>query len=156
MSEHIPTSRLPDANWLKAYAAALNASPVYRSAAAGWSYGPVGIVVTDAGERSRRFAGILDLASGTCRAAYVASESKARACATVLEGTAADWQRVASGDLDATQALFDRVIEVQGRLGGLMRYLRGAQALLQSVTLIGTDVAIGCAELGDRRLQVAT
>ncbi len=132
------TVPFPSESWLAAFHESLNASRAYALSAARWNHGPVAIVVTDDGRAP--FAGLLDVAGGSCRGSFVVPLREARQAPTVLEAPRAVWLRLLSGEIGATYALFEGVITVSGRCRSLIRYMRAAQVMVSCAQEVATSL----------------
>lgn len=132
MSEGPPL--LPDrwftAAWASAWRDRLNASPLYREAAAEWE-GDVVLAVADPAGETR--AVYLDLVRGECRAARTASEEDRDQARYLVEGTAQSWHRVLTGRTSLVMAVLTGALRLtRGTLAELLPYARAAQALVTS------------------------
>jgi putative sterol carrier protein len=124
--------------WAAAWCRALNESPAYRRAAAGWQGAVVLVMLADAalGVAERRRV-LLDLHAGSCRGARVASDDDEQAAAYVLEAPAGAWRELLSGRLAPLTALLGGKLRLsRGDLAGLLPYAGAARELVSTAALV--------------------
>lgn len=130
--------KFPSAEWAAAYRTALNQNEAYRSAAQAWE-GDILFLVrpTDASDPAP---GIhLALAHGECSAATFYPDARAVASEFVYEGTAENWARLRSGQLDPVKAILDGTFRIKGNLAKAMRFTRAAKELVETAAKVPTD-----------------
>ena len=124
--------------WVEAWAAELNGSPAYRTAAQQWE-GAVALVLDDPDPAVRR-AVVLDLWHGACRSAEAAPPDAAReAAAFVFQGGPAAWRHVlCEGGSPVLALMTGRVRLAKGSLAALLPYAAAAKELLELAARVPT------------------
>ena len=125
------------ASWATACAAALNAAPAYRAAAATWE-GAILLELhpddTAAGPPQRVY---FDLWHGDCRAARVASPTDTDAARFVLSGSTGAWEQVLSGRVAPLLAVMSGKLKLtRGSLAELLPYVTAAKELVTAVASV--------------------
>ncbi len=117
--------------WAEAWAAELNASAAYQTAAAKWE-GAVALVLADPDPAVRR-AVLLDLWHGACRSAGTADPDAAVfQAAYVFQGEPAAWRHVLVEGGSPVMALMTGKIRLaKGSLTALLPYASAAKELLE-------------------------
>lgn len=116
-------------DWAEAWAAALNASPEYREAAATWE-GPVALLLDDGVSEARR-AVLLDLWHGSCRSARAVEPDALSDAGFVFRANSGGWRDVLSGKTSPVMALMSGKIRLaRGNLADLLPYASAAKQLL--------------------------
>ena len=137
--------------WAKAWAAELNRSDRYRSAAGSWEW-PV-VFVLHAGDDSPAAAEkrsvYLDLWRGECREARVAAEADGFSAPYVIAASAAVWEEILAGRLDPLIALLRRKLDLQkGGIVKLARYAAAAREMVAAAARI-SGVTSGTSNAGE-------
>lgn len=130
----------PSPEWTSACGAAINASAAYRSASAGWTYGPVALVVRpqlDLG-LAESVAIWLDLDQGTCRDARLVSAGDASQASFVITGDYATWKAVLRRELGPVAGIMRGKLTLQGSLAVVVRHVGTAEALVEAATTVPT------------------
>lgn len=120
------------ATWAEAFAAELQKSEAYRSAAATWE----GSLLLKAGSRGV----FLDLWHGTCRAAREATAHDEATADFLLHGEDEVWRKVLHGELEPLFAIMSGKLQL--RRGSLMRltpYINAARELVKAATRVDTS-----------------
>ncbi len=124
--------------WAQAWGAALNASSVYRKAAATWE-GSIAVVVSEAFGRAGP-AVFLDVWRGQCRAAREATAADVADAAFVLEAAPAAWKQVLASQISPVMALLTGQIRLaRGDLTRLLPYTAAAKELVHLAGTIETE-----------------
>ncbi len=117
------------AEWVLAWARALNESAAYREAAATWE-GAVALLLDDGRPETRR-AVLLDLWHGECRSARVADPDSLDAAAYVFRGGSPVWRQIlVERGSPALALLTGRIRLAKGELATLFPYAEAARELL--------------------------
>ena len=130
----------PSAEWVAAYAQAINASAQYRAASTEWTFGAVALVVNPQPEIGMpEPVGLwLDLERGVCRAAKLVSATDAAAASFVLTADYARWKQVIRKELGPVAGIMQRRIVLQGSLATVVRFIKSAEALVEAATTVPT------------------
>lgn len=117
-------------SWAEAWAAELNASPAYRSAAESWE-GAVALVLEDPTPADSR-AMVLDLWHGVCRSAGTTDPDAAREkAAYVFQADRAAWRHVlCEGGSPVVALMSGKIRLAKGSLVALLPYASAAKELL--------------------------
>ena len=128
--------------WVAALKEAINTSSSYRESAKNWE-GDFWFVVepehADASAEGERTLIYLDLWHGECRAARLAANEAEHAPEFRISGTARNWQRVVSKEIDPIRALMTNSLKLKGNLAKVMRNVRAAQDLVMCAASIPTE-----------------
>lgn len=128
----------PSDEWLTLFRERINASNVYREAAATWE-GAVAFVLEaepDRGLPEDRWA-LLDLWHGECRDARMLGPEEARA-PYVIRAPYSRWKEVLRGDLDPVKGMMQGKLRLQGDLATIVRYVRAANELVKLTRQVPT------------------
>lgn len=130
----------PSAPWAAAYCTAINGNDKYREAAQTWIHGPVAILCrADTTLGLAADVGIwLDLHEGTCRESRLVNGDEARTAPFCISGTYLNWKAVLRGELEPIQGMMIGRLELQGRLGTIVRFVRAAQEMVASAGHVPT------------------
>ena len=133
----------PSEAWADAYRDALNDNPAYAEAGKDWTHGTVAMVVkADAALGiDIDMAVLLDVDSGSCRAASYVDAARARQeAAFVLEGTYARWATLIEQGDDPIKTLMQGKLKMtKGHLPTLIRYVESSKQLLASAQRVPTE-----------------
>jgi len=130
----------PSAEWVAAYAQAINASAQYRAASTEWTFGAVALVVNAQAEIGMpEPVGLwLDLERGVCRAAKLVSATEAGTAPFVLTADYVRWKQVIRKELGPVAGIMQRRIVLQGSLATVVRFIKSAEALVEAATTVPT------------------
>jgi putative sterol carrier protein len=122
--------------WAAAWGDALNASTVYREAAATWEGS---IVVLATGPSTAPRAAFLDVWHGACRAARAATTEDVASAAFVLEADPAAWRDLLTGKVAPMMGLLTgRIRLARGQLAKLLPYATAAKELVSLAATVDT------------------
>jgi putative sterol carrier protein len=138
----MPAILFASAAWVAALKEAINTNTVYRESAKNWE-GDFWFIVEpeDAkpGAESERVLIYLDLWHGECREAHLAQSEDEHSPEFRISGTARNWQRVVSKEIDPIRALITNSLKLKGNLAKVMRNVRAAQDLVMCAASIPTE-----------------
>ncbi|HUL48649.1 MAG TPA: SCP2 sterol-binding domain-containing protein [Gemmatimonadales bacterium] len=139
----------PSADWVRAYGDAINASTVYREASAAWTHGAVAMIVNAQPDIGLPQAvGVwLDLDRGTCREARMVTPAEASQAPFVLAADYGRWKQVLRKELGPIAGIMQRKIALQGSLPIVVKFIKSAEALVETATTVPTKFLD---EAGDR------
>ena len=134
------TVTFPSADWVAAYAAAINASEGYRKASGAWTHGAVALIVNaDAKIGVPEPVGVwLDLDRGVCREAKLVTSAEATKAPFVISGDYARWRQVLRKEVGPIAGIMQRKLSLQGSLAIVVRFLRSAELLVEAATTVPT------------------
>ena len=134
------TFAFPSAEWVGAYAMAINASAEYRAASTEWTHGAVALIVNAQPEIGiPEPVGIwLDLDRGVCREAKLVSPVEAGRAPFVLTSDYVRWKQVLRKELGPIAGIMQRKIALQGSLPIVVRFIKSAEALVDAATRVPT------------------
>ena len=124
--------------WVVALKEAINASKTYRESAKNWEGDFWFMVEPDNAEGERKLI-YLDLWHGECRDALLATSEAEHAPEFRISGTARNWQRVITKEIDPIRALMTNSLKLKGNLAKVMRNVRAAQDLVLCAASIPTQ-----------------
>jgi putative sterol carrier protein len=126
--------------WAEAFKAEINASPVYRQAAANWE-GSVGLVVLAEPDKNvpEDMGIFLDLWHGEARDVRIVSRPEAEAAQFVITGSYSRWKKVAKNELDATKGIMLGQLKLRGDFPTLVRYTKASQELTNCTTRVAVN-----------------
>jgi putative sterol carrier protein len=126
--------------WFQALEGHINASPVYREAAADWE-GDIAFVIQAEPDRNvpADVWGYLDLWHGACRDARVVTPERGADARYVLTAPYTRWKDIVRGDLDPIKAMMQGKLKVRGDLPTIVRYVRAADELVQLTGQVETS-----------------
>ncbi|HXW66699.1 MAG TPA: SCP2 sterol-binding domain-containing protein [Thermoplasmata archaeon] len=123
----------PSAEWASAFQRAINANAAYAEAARAWA-GDILLRVQPEDPNAPAPGVLLDLASGTCRAAHYHADARSVAAEFVYEGSPENWARLMRHEIDPVKAILDGTFRVRGNLAKLMRFTRAAKELVETAS----------------------
>ena len=117
-------------DWALAFQQEINASPVYKQAAAGWE-GTVGLVVKAEPDKNvpEDLGVYLDLWHGEAREVKMVPVEEAKACQYVITAAYTRWKEVALGTLDVTKGITLGRLSLKGNFAMIVRYIKASQEL---------------------------
>ena len=126
--------------WAEAFKAEINASPVYKQAAANWE-GSVGLVVLAEPDKNvpEDMGIFLDLWHGEARDVRICSRPEAEAAQFVITGSYSRWKKVAKNELDATKGIMLGQLKLRGDFPTLVRYTKASQELTNCTTRVAVN-----------------
>jgi putative sterol carrier protein len=126
--------------WAEAFKAEINASPVYKQAAANWE-GSVGLVVLAEPDKNvpEDMGIFLDLWHGEARDVRIVSRPEAEAAQFVITGSYSRWKKVAKNELDATKGIMLGQLKLRGDFPTLVRYTKASQELTNCTTRVAVN-----------------
>jgi putative sterol carrier protein len=124
--------------WINLWADAINNSKAYEAAAQTWE-GDFYMIVEAGGPFKEPVYQYIDLWHGKCRKATVAKNESDYKPEFVLSAPQSIWRRVAEKKLDPIQAIVTRQLKLKGNMAKIMRAVKAAQELVNSVTQVKTE-----------------
>ena len=123
--------------WAEAFKAEINASPVYKQAAANWE-GSVGLVVLAEPDKNvpEDMGIFLDLWHGEARDVKIVSRTEAEKADFVITGSYSRWKKVATKQLDATKGIMLGQLKLRGNFPTIVRYTKASQELTECTTRV--------------------
>lgn len=132
-------SKFMSPEWAKAFKEALNTNPAYAEAARNWE-GDFYFTATDMPGDTKTSTMYADLWHGKCREAFIVTGGDdEREPAFRMTGTMPVWKKVVEKKLDPIQGLLTRQLKLQGDMVTIMRNVKSAQALVNSLATIDTE-----------------
>jgi putative sterol carrier protein len=130
----------PTEAWFQELVSRINASEVYRDAAADWE-GDIAFLVEAEPDRGlpADVWGLLDLWHGACRGGGVIGAARGREAAYILKAPFSRWKEVVTGELDPIKAMMQGKLKVQGDLPTIVRQVRAANELVELTQQIPTE-----------------
>ena len=130
----------PSEEWAQAFRETINASPGYRQAAAGWTFGPVALVVKaePAIGLDQAVAMWLDLDRGECKAARVVDEAEAAKAPFCITGEYARWKSVMNKELDPIKGMMQKKLELKGQMTTIVKFVGASKELVECATRVPT------------------
>ncbi|HUF28693.1 MAG TPA: SCP2 sterol-binding domain-containing protein [Gemmatimonadaceae bacterium] len=124
--------------WADSFRIAINDDADYRAAAKGWQW-PMALILDPSAALGypEAVAVRLDLDEGVCREARIVAPAEADAAFT-LRGPYAVWKRIVRGELDAIAAVVKQELELEGKLGILVKHAKSARALVNCARQVPT------------------
>lgn len=129
----------PSQEWWLAFADAINASEVYRDAAAEWEH-PIAFEVIAEPDKgiAEPWFGLLDLWHGQARSASVATKEQAEGAPYVIRAPYSRWKDVIHGELEPVKGMMQGKLKVRGDLPTIIRYAKAAQELVRLAASVPT------------------
>jgi putative sterol carrier protein len=126
--------------WLEQLQAALNASEAYRDAAATWEGEVAFAFEAEPGcGWPETVHAVLDLRSGECRKARVASEEEAESAPFVLRAPYSRWKQVLEKELDPIKGMMQGTLRLKGDLPTVVRHAKAANVLVTVAGEVPTE-----------------
>jgi len=124
--------------WAAEFCEALNNSPEYKSAAAGWGVdfdGGMLFVMEKSGEIEDNILAFLDLKDGDCLGITILppGEDPPKEPIMTLRASMLIWKRLASKELDPIQSLMQGLLNLEGDMSLALRYAKAAMELANAV-----------------------
>lgn len=131
----------PSAAWVSACGAAIDASAVYRTAAADWTYGAVALVVRPAPDLglAESVALWLELDRGRCHGARLVSATDATRASFEISADYATWKAVLRRELQPVAGIMRGKLALRGSLAIVVRNIATAEALVAAATTVPTS-----------------
>ncbi len=127
-------------DWLNSFANALNNNESYAEAAKDWE-GDFYFLVTPGGNYPNEMTMYLHLEHGKCLAAEMVSDPSSRKPDYTVKGALEAWQQIITKELDPTQAIMTGKLTIKGDMVKIMKNLKAAQELVNSLVLVETQFA---------------
>jgi len=125
--------------WLKAYVEKLNQNKAYEDAAKDWE-GDFLFIVQPGGNLDHEIKFYVDLYHGKAREAYVLKEGEEKATAFVFAGPYPNYVKLIEKKLDPIQGLMQGKFKLKGDMGKVMRAVKAAQELVNTILMIDTQL----------------
>lgn len=126
--------------WANLFMDALNNNKTYEDAAKTWE-GDFYFIIEPSGSLKEPIYQYVDLWHGKCRKVdIVAAKDVAKYKPEfTLSAQVPVWRKVAEKKIDSIQAIVTRQLKLQGNMGKIMRAVKAAQELTNTVTKIPTE-----------------
>lgn len=126
--------------WVARFCEEINRSAAYREAAAEWEW-PLVLVLTRSEELGYpEDRGIwLDLYHGECRGASIVRGEEGQKAPYVVSGDFYTWKQILNKELDPIRAIVLGRLRLQGDIGVIVRFARGAQELVEAARAVPTE-----------------
>jgi putative sterol carrier protein len=124
--------------WVQAYTERLNANPAYEQAAKTWE-GAFIFVVKPEGALDHELRFYVDLYHGKARDWHVVTDLNEKA-PFIFEGGWNNWNLLLQKKLDPIQGLMQGKFKLVGDMAKVMRAVRAAQELVNTVLMIDTEL----------------
>ena len=124
--------------WAVAFKEALNNNPAYAEAARNWE-GDFYFTAVDVPGKTGPVTMYADLWHGKCRNAYIVDDENAQKPAFKMTAPIGTWKKVMEKKMDPIQGLVTRQLKLQGDLVAIMRSVKAARELVNSLTRIDTQ-----------------
>jgi putative sterol carrier protein len=133
--------RFPSEEWARAFQEAVNASPAYQAAAAGWTHGPVALVVKadPAIGLAADTAMWLDLERGVCRSARMVGGDEAQRAPFCISAEYARWKSVMRKELDPIKGMMQKKLELRGQMTTIVKFVNASKELVECATRVPTQ-----------------
>jgi putative sterol carrier protein len=130
----------PSPEWAAEFKSQLDASAGYRAAGAGWTHGPVALVIkADPAIGLPDDVGMwLDLERGVCREARVVSRADADRAPFCITGEYGRWKSVIRKELDPIKAMMQKKLELKGQMTTIVKYVNASKELVECATRVPT------------------
>jgi putative sterol carrier protein len=131
----------PSPEWVNEFKKQIEASAAYKAAGAGWTHGPVAMVVkADPAIGVTEDIGMwLDLDRGACRDARVVDRAQADTAPFCISGEYARWKSVIRKELDPIKAMMQKKLELKGQMTTIVKYVNASKELVECATRVPTQ-----------------
>jgi putative sterol carrier protein len=127
-------------DWLNSFANALNNNESYAEAAQEWE-GDFYFLVTPGGNYLNDMTMYLHLEHGKCLVAEMVADPSSRKPDYTVKGALESWQQIITKELDHTQAIMTGKLTIKGDMVKIMKNLKAAQELVNSLVLVESEFA---------------
>ena len=124
--------------WVALFKEEINKSKEYEEAAKTWE-GDFYFIVEPGGAFKEANYAYIDLYHGKCRAAEIVTDPNKYKPEFTLSAPYAIWKRVATKQLNSTQAMITKQLKLSGNLAKIMRYTKAANELTNCTTRVPTE-----------------
>ena len=130
----------PSPEWAAEFKRAIDASPAYKAAGAGWTHGPVAMMVkADPAIGLADDIGLwLDLHQGVCREAKIVDRAEADKAPFCISGEYSRWKSVIRKELDPIKAMMQKKLELKGQMTTIVKYVNASKELVECATRVPT------------------
>ena len=146
----------PSEEWIAEYKIKINSNPNYKESGANWEHGTIALILQlddeNAIQKARQdpilskqlkadetAVGVwLDLYHGVCKEAKRVSVDEANKAKFVISGGYARWKAVLKKELDPVKGMMQGKLKLKGDLPTIVRFVKAAQDLVDSATMIDT------------------
>ncbi|MBD3353457.1 MAG: sterol carrier protein [Candidatus Lokiarchaeota archaeon] len=125
--------------WLEAYIETLNNNEAYEDAAKTWE-GDFVFIVEAGGNLDHDIRFWIDLYHGKARDGYMLEEGQEKDAAFVFSGPYPNYVKLIEKKLDPIQGLMQGKFKLKGNMGKVMRAVKAAQELVNTILMIDTDL----------------
>jgi putative sterol carrier protein len=130
--------KFASAEWVQAFADAINNSAAYAEAAKTWE-GDFYFIVDPGGAVEKEALIYVDLWHGKCREAFATDDRSAKSPAFVINAPESVWRKVSEKKLDPIQGMMTRQLKLQGDMVKIMKAVKAAKELVECVTKVPTQ-----------------
>src|SRR5258706_11121154 len=131
----------PSPEWASEFKRVLDGSSAYKAAGAGWTHGPVALVIkADPAIGLAEDVGLwLDLNRGVCREAKVVDRAQADQAPFCITGEYSRWKSVIRKELDPIKAMMQKKLELKGQMTTIVKYVNASKELVECATQVPTQ-----------------
>ena len=133
--------KFPSDEWVKMMMEDLNKSDAYMEAAKNWE-GDFYFIIDPKENTEKPAILYMDLWHGKCRDAFFVTDPDSRKPVFRLSGTAENWKKVMTKQMDPMQAMMTGKLKLAGNMSMVMKNVRAAKELVESCTRIETDYPV--------------
>ncbi len=127
------------AEWTEAYLVTLNNNKDYEDAAKTWE-GDFIFIIEPEGNLDHEVQIYIDLWHGKARSGRAVALDEKIEAAFVFSGKWGNWHKLIQKKLDPIQGLMQGKFALKGDMGKVMRAVRAAQELVNTILMIDTEV----------------
>jgi len=125
--------------WIEEYLVTLNNNKVYEDAAKTWE-GDFIFIIEPEGNLDHELRFYVDLWHGKARSGRAVGLDEKIETAFVFSGKWGNWHKLIQKKLDPVQGLMQGKFALKGDMGKVMRAVRAAQELVNTILMIDTEV----------------
>ncbi len=145
----------PSEEWVAVYKEKINSNPNYKESGANWEHGTIALVIQfdqDTLEKIKKdpvlgkqmhegetsVGAWLDLYHGVCKEAKRVTAEEAQNAKFVIAGDYSRWKSVMKKELDPVKGMMQGKLKLKGDLPTIVRFVKAAQDLVDSATMVDT------------------
>lgn len=127
------------AEWLDAYMEKLNSNPDYEDAAKTWE-GDFVFIIEPAGNLDKELRFYIDLWHGKARSGTTLAAGEEKDAEFIFSGPYTNYVKLIEKKLDPIQGLMQGKFALKGNMGKVMRAVKAAQELVNTILMIDTEL----------------
>ena len=124
--------------WGDLYKEAINSNKAYEEAAKNWE-GDFYFIMEAGGPVKEPVYQYIDLYHGKCRKIGIVTDPSQYKPEFTMSASYPVWKRIATKELDPIKAMITRQAKLTGNMAKIMRYVKAANELTTSTTLVPTE-----------------